>query len=168
MWVKIPGFEDYEINEDGDIRSYLWGNGSNLKEPRPIKLQLSKKNYFVINLSKNGKKYKQQVHRLVLLSFRGPPPPGKPSAAHLDGNRKNSKLSNLIWASHKENISHKKLHGTYRCGDDLPWSKLTSAQVLEIRARFKAGEGRLSLTKAFGIDRAQIHRITTREAWKHL
>lgn len=51
-------------------------------------------------------------------------------------------------------------------GEDHGGSKLTSAQVLEIRAT--VGVSQRKLCSKYGIGRSHIHRIISRECWSHL
>jgi hypothetical protein len=70
-----------------------------------------KDGYPRLNLSMNGKTGVFHVHRLVALTFIGPPPKGRPQVAHWDGNPKNNALSNLRYASASENTLDKVRHG---------------------------------------------------------
>jgi hypothetical protein len=45
------------------------------------------------------------VHRLVCQAFL-PNPDNKPMVNHLDENKSNNKLENLIWTTHSENTNH--------------------------------------------------------------
>ena len=58
-------------------------------------------------LRMNSAQRTEQVHRLVVVSFHGPPPtPEHTCVNHKDGNKSNNALENLEWATHAENISH--------------------------------------------------------------
>jgi HNH endonuclease/NUMOD4 motif len=62
--------------------------------------------------NKIKKKYKTfLVHRLVCQAFL-PNPDNKPIVNHLDENKSNNKLENLVWTTHSENTNHSlDLHG---------------------------------------------------------
>src|SRR3546814_13737854 len=47
-------------------------------------------------------------------------------------------------------------------------SRLTAAQVLDIRERCAAGENQYRLAEEFGVGQAQISRIHRRVVWSHL
>ena len=90
------------------------------------------------------------VHVMVCEAFHGPRPPGM-QAAHLDGKSSNPRRDNLAWATPEENAAHKRLHGTARLGERHPGAKLTDADVVQLRRRWRAGESWRALGKAFGV-----------------
>lgn len=47
-------------------------------------------------------------------------------------------------------------------------ARLTAAQVVDIRARYAAGEHQIPMAAEFGITQAAISAIITRKNWKHL
>ncbi|AXV72811.1 hypothetical protein CJO75_01120 [Ralstonia solanacearum] len=55
---------------------------------------------------------KTGIHRLVALTFLGPPPSRQHEVAHNDGNRANNIVTNLRWATHAENVADTFRHGT--------------------------------------------------------
>lgn len=56
-----------------------------------------------------------------------------------------------------------------RRGSEAGQARLTDAQVIEIRARYDAGEiGMYQLSRQYGISKSQAGRIVRREAWTHL
>lgn len=66
----------------------------------------SKDNYWTCTLkSKEGKYVKRSIHRLLLQTFV-PNPEGKAHVNHIDGDKSNNDLSNLEWATPKENAQH--------------------------------------------------------------
>ena len=52
-----------------------------------------------------GHKKRYRVHRLVALGFI-PNPDNKPTVNHKDGNKHNNHVSNLEWATYKEQMQH--------------------------------------------------------------
>jgi len=65
-----------------------------------------------------------------------------------------------------ENCADKVRDGTDARGEKCHLAKLTSKQVLEIRAR--AEENCIELAKEYGISPNTISKIITRRTWKHL
>jgi len=68
-------------------------------ELKPI---LSKRGYYHINLSKDGKVKTLMIHRIVNLHFN-PNPLRYNVTDHIDGNKLNNKASNLRWVTYSEN-----------------------------------------------------------------
>ena len=102
MWIKINGFDKYEINEKGNIRNILINNKVYLK---PWVGSKKPHNYLRVSLFKLGKQYKFLLHRLIALHFI-PNPFNKPQVNHIDGNRQNNSLDNLEWVTNSENQKH--------------------------------------------------------------
>lgn len=53
-------------------------------------------------------------------------------------------------------------------GERLPQAKLTEAEVIDLRARFEAGERQAALARRFGLDRSTVHGIVHGKLWTHL
>lgn len=170
-WRPIPDFPAYEASSLGDIRRIKASAGAVvgrvLKPYAHPKLEY----LYVLLYDSNGFPKNRGVHTLVLSAFKGKRPIGDYQSAHTDGNRKNNKPSNLRWATRKENMSDRNLHGRTRRGTKHPAAKLTEKDVIQIR-RFYAlcsdiGEVR-RLSNAFGVSEAQISRIVHNKNWTHL
>lgn len=103
------------------------------------------------------------VHRLVLSAFSGPGAPGL-EAAHGDGCRTNNVASNLRWATRKENLADRVIHGTDQSGERHPMAKITEAEVTEIRA-LRGTATMVAIGERFGIGRSQVCRIQNGQRW---
>ena len=99
----VPGHPDYSVSNYG----YVISN----KKATPLKMKFKKHNKGYLKVALDKKIY--FVHRLVLLTFIGNPPPDKPQTRHLDGDPTNNRLTNLRWASQAENEDDKRYSGTY-------------------------------------------------------
>lgn len=103
---EIPNFENYVINEKGEIY--------NKKRNKKISTYIGIDNYEHCVLFKNGKRYRKRVHRLMGKTFLGNPE----VVAHKDNNKSNNKLSNLRKSTHQKNIQQayddKLYKNTYR------------------------------------------------------
>jgi len=66
-----------------------------------------------------------------------------------------------------ENASDKRMHGTHREGETIPWAKLTERDVRYIRAA-RGSCSQATLADRFGVGQTQIGRIQRRERWKHV
>lgn len=116
-WVPIPDYESrYEVSDQGRVRSLdrvvdREGQGSYLLKGRVLKQTKSGpagKQYLHVSL---GSANSRKVHRLVLLAFVGPCPPGM-EACHNNGDRFDNRLSNLRWDTRSANNLDKNAHGT--------------------------------------------------------
>lgn len=102
--------------------------------------------------------------RYVCTRTYGDPPTNKHQTAHSCGNSKRVNPNHLRWATAKENIADKLLHGTDGRGERNVKAKLTKADVLAIRA----AEGTISvsmLAKKYGIATSHAYNILTRKTW---
>jgi hypothetical protein len=83
---------------------------------------------------------------------------------HLNGDRSNNAVWNIMIASHKENMSHRRLHGSHYVGGSNPMSVLTEKEVKEIRALEGA---RLAddVAAEYGVTHMAVRRIWSGEAW---
>lgn len=161
----IPGHSDYEITPNGDVyrvKGYL-------KKPEGYERKLShqlhpvRKNgmapsmdnaYVYVTVTKDFINDTGDVttsygcspigvHRLVAVTFIGPPPEGKPWVNHKDGNKKNNHFLNLEWTSPSENIQHKYDTGLYKAPTGVDhWRHGTkhSAKTKSAQADAKTGE----------------------------
>lgn len=110
-WVDVPGYEEsYIISELGDViskqRTVVAKNGIiTLKGAKKIKPAHKKNGYVYITL-KNGIVYEtKRLHRLVAQAFI-PNPNNLEQVNHIDGDKKNNKVSNLEWCSQSQNVQH--------------------------------------------------------------
>jgi len=78
---------------------------------RILKPRSDRDKYSIAYLYKNGKSFIHKVHRLVLLTFVGPCPPGM-QACHNNGNPFDNYPSNLRWDTISANQFDSIKHGT--------------------------------------------------------
>jgi hypothetical protein len=107
QWSPIPGYEAlYACTSHGRIWShrksrFLRQTGAGGKHGQYLSVRL---------YAADGSDHYWTVHKLVLLTFRGPCPPGEESR-HLDDNPKNNRLSNLVYGTHGQNEQDKTRNG---------------------------------------------------------
>lgn len=108
------------------------------------------------------------VHRLVLEAFYMPRPPGM-VCRHLDGNPQNNHIDNLDWGTYKDNAADRVVHGTDFKGMRHPMSKLTNADVIDIRTRHAWGDCDINrLAEQHNVHPKTIDNIIRRKTWKHI
>lgn len=109
-WKEIKGYEGlYEVSDFGRVKSLAKdvktkGNGIQHRPERIInfKVEHQRDNRVSVILSKDGKKKKFYVSRLMAEAFL-PNPENKKEVDHIDGNPQNNSLSNLRWVTSTEN-----------------------------------------------------------------
>ncbi|RLC72469.1 MAG: hypothetical protein DRI81_16345 [Chloroflexi bacterium] len=159
-WRDIEGFPDYQVSDQGRVRSRKSG------EWRMLSLCLHSFGYFMVSLYIEGEQNTLLVHRLVLEAFVGACPLGC-ETRHLNGNPADDRLCNLAWGTPKENVADKVRHGTMLWGERQSGAKLTDADVLEIRRIYQAGMGP-ALAKRYNVSVNTIIRVVTGHRFGHL
>lgn len=166
-WLPIPGHEGcYEVSDLGRVRS-LRGYK---RKGKIRKLVLRDDGYLQVTLYKDCVGKVWLVHRAVLFSFVGNPPDGM-EGAHLDGDKQNNSLANLIWATSLENNRHKVAHGTSGNGESNAMAKLSAETVREIRSTCRIRSrtcGCGAIAKKYGISFQHVWDIVQRRRWGHI
>jgi len=108
----IKGYEGlYAVTEDGKVWSYpkrvnsYEGSWMIQHEYVNRKNRITPHVQYTVPLSKNGKRTRCQVHRLVAQAYI-PNPENKPQINHKDGNPLNNNIDNLEWVTQSENMRH--------------------------------------------------------------
>ena len=154
-WRDVSGWPGYSVSSTGRVK------GRSGKILRPA----VQEGYPTVRLHRSGARFGITVSRLMLLAFVGEPPNSKYQAAHLDGNPGNNILSNLAWATPEENNSHKLRHGTQFFGEQLHSSVLTEKDVREIKARLRADESCVSISRSYRVTADAIQKIKQGRNW---
>lgn len=151
--VRIKGYEDYELFEDGRVYSHK----SN-KYKTPYKNNCG---YLIVTLGNvNGFK-PIEIHRLLGLHFI-PNPNNYSDVHHKNENTLNNNLSNLEWKGGSKHLSdHNK-------GVNNPKAKLTELDVKFIKAWLKEGYIGKEIAKAYKISPQVISRIKVGKIWSHI
>ncbi len=166
----VEGFEWYAVGNDGSVWSSLTKGSGRRSDAwwRMKPYSSSSSGHRSIALRKDGRYHKILVHRLVLLTFIGQPPDGKPNALHKFGDPTDNRLSGLYWGDQEDNSRDSETHGTMCVGEKHPGAKLTSEKVREIRRLHSEGVSRDLLAEQFGVSGRYITSLANREKWRHV
>lgn len=163
IWKVICNFETHEVSNTGLVR--------NIKTNYILKQCLNRQGYHQVYLRNKNGKFTLRVHRLVAIAFIENPY-NKSEVNHKDCNKSNNSISNLEWATPKENSIHSALNGRLpdTRGSNNGNSKLTSDQVRQIKLLIKKS---LSPTKIYKLyrqycSRSTIYAIKDNRVWRHI
>lgn len=156
----VPGWVGYYVTKDGRVFSERRGAVRELRAP------LAGRGYLQVGLT-GGKK--MLVHRLMLMTFVGPPPTPKHQGRHLDDVKTNNRLSNLAWGTDAENKADAVRNGRHArvCGEQNGRAKLTATQVRQIHELHAAGLTKQQIGTHFGVSRSAVSRVCTGKLWRH-
>jgi hypothetical protein len=158
-WKDIPGYKGlYRVSDQGRIKSLI---RPYCPEEKILKNRLSGSGYDCIHLCKHSIRKQYYIHTLVLSVFVGPCPEGL-ECRHINLNKRNNFLNNLIWGR----------HGTKHT-DDIRGvkrpQKLTAKKVIEIRKLYKTEEWTMKkLAIKFGISFQTIFNVIHKKNWRHI
>jgi len=169
----IPGFNGYSISEDGVVYSSRRSGSKGCVRS----LNLDKKGYYRVTLSRNGKKYNRLVHQLVAEAFIGPRPEGM-FACHKDGNSINNNVSNLYYGTRSDNVRDAVRHGTHvmlkqnykgvrLSGERCNWSKLDEDKVRYIRS-MKGHKTCFALANELNVSASNISAVWCGHSWRNV
>lgn len=166
-WRPIQGYEGmYSVSSHGRVRSeqrFVVYRGSAMRSvQRRIVKPTTASGYLFVRLWRDGIEQKASVHRLVLLAFIGEPNDEQLVCAHNDGNPTNNAAWNLRWATPKENMADRVIHGTSNRGERHGMAKLTRDDVLRIRSDSRSNA---AIADEFSIWPATVSRIKRRIDW---
>lgn len=152
---------------------YALDNGTiySEKSNKILSPQLDKDGYEKVQMmSTDGKRHRYSVHRLIMENFCPVENMDKLQVNHIDGNKRNNKLSNLEWCTCSQNIKHAystNLHS--QKGEKNNGSKLKEFQVLEIiQDLLEHKLTQKQIGAKFGVTEDCIGEIKRHRNWKYL
>lgn len=160
MFIQIPGFPMYLVDEHGTVVSMQGGKW------RIMKSGDNSKGYLIVTLYEGGKCRSNYLHRIVARAWLGP-------ANGLDVNHKNgiktdNNLSNLEYCTRSENLQHAHDTGLINnTGERNGTAKLSDMEA----ARLLSAKGKMLLREAaseFGVSGALVSKIWNGKLRKHL
>ena len=167
-WRTVPGFESYEVSEDGHVRRRA--TFRHYSDGRLLKPRRNRFGYVTVTLYRNGRPHNVFVHRVVVWAFIGPQPSPFHEVAHEDGRKRNNHWKNLRWATKSENCLQKREHGAIPDirGEKHPGAKLSSEIVRELRQRRQEGAYFREIAEEFGIPKLTVYDAVTGNTWSHI
>lgn len=167
-WRDIPDYEGfYQISDKGRIKRMQ--SRTNTYAGKILKPTLVNK-YLSIYLKRPEQKRQCfRVHALVMYAFVGQRPLPDTEINHINGNKRDNRLTNLEWLTRQENMDHaRNVLGYSTAGENNPSAKLNASQVTEIRRLAESGIQHWRIAKVYGISRCTVSAIVSRRLWKHV
>jgi hypothetical protein len=168
-WKEIAGFENYQVSDDGFVRSLYTRVRA---YPKILKRNLGGKTcrYYTVDLCRGipVKVTKKTVHRLVAQAFLANPE-GLPFVNHKDGDKLNNAVGNIEWCTAKENIAHSYLTGLNSfqgtVGELNGRSRIDESCALAIfQHKGRTGE----VAKEHGVSPSTVCDIKAGRSWCHV
>lgn len=170
QWRDIPGYEGiYKISDAGQIWSIDDPTRKNAKGGL-LKFDKSSHGYPRVFLHKRGDGGKRfQVHRLVMLTFVGPPPEAH-EVNHINGIVDDPRLENLEYVTRSQNLRHAYdvLKRIINNGSEHGMSKLTEVDIPVIRSMRAEGHSLQKIADTFRVNVPSISLIINGKTWRHV
>jgi hypothetical protein len=167
-WKALARNPNYEVSSEGRVRERarpVFNRGRVYsKAPRQIEPFIDTDGYAFVVIRKpmgTGSE-KIFVHRLVMEVFVGECPE-EMSVDHIDRVRTNNALANLRYATKAEQTENRDLSRI--SGENSRFSKLTQANVDEIRKMIEIGFGDDVIAVRFNISASAIRNIRSGKSW---
>ncbi|WP_443063155.1 HNH endonuclease [Streptomyces sp. NBC_00483] len=91
---RIPGFPSYIVTDSGIV----FGPRNGFDEPLSSTLRPDGR-LWVQLVAPNGTGRHKGIDRLVCMTFNGPSPTPRTRVRHIDGDPRNNRAENLVWAA---------------------------------------------------------------------
>lgn len=169
-WAWIKGYEGlYQVSDDGLVRSYgryattcntkVFIMGQNLKAVKSGNGSLSVTLY-------NSKRIRHSflLSQLVAIAFI-PNPLNKTCVLHLDRNKTNNSINNLLWCTRSEASKH----ATVQFGGSRYNAKLNDGIVKKCIVDYNKGKYSIAeLAKRYRVSPQTMGKAISGKKWKHL
>lgn len=142
--LDLLGFPGYRVGDDGSVWSCRPRNNKGKFLNQWVRLcpGRCRDGYYKVTLctGARGKTKNVKLHKLILLAFVGPCPPGMEACHDPDPNPANNHVENLRWDTRKGNMVDRKLAGGFNhVGVKNNRAKLTVDDVRQILVRINGG-----------------------------
>ncbi len=170
MWKAVVGFEGaYEVSDAGRVRSIdretTFRGVRRAVKGRVLAPLRHTGGYLRVSLWRDGAHYNRFIHALVLEAFVGPRPP-RMEGAHGPGGQADNSLTNLRWATPKENQADRELHGVGRRGVKRRTRDVGARMAEAIRAAHaRTGLNTTQLAKQLCLPRTTVADVLNRRTW---
>lgn len=166
----IPGFHGYRVSDLGTVRR---DDGLVMTPSAPR----NRREYPCVYLRCGGRRHRVAVHRLVALTWIGPPPFAYAQVRHLDGDHMNPAASNLAWGTALDNAVDRETHGTTARGDrhgakgrdfggtNNPNAKLDDAAVANILRLSRQGHSTRMIAERTGASQRTVWAIVAGKSY---
>lgn len=116
-WKRIPGFNHYEVSDNGRVRSLdrVIVRRDGIRKTcrgKEITHVVASTGHRTVHLYEGGVMQVKSVHRLVLEAFVGKPQPGQ-VCRHINGDANDNRVENLAWGSYSDNAFDCVKHGNH-------------------------------------------------------
>lgn len=166
-WKMIPGSDDrYMVSTLGRLMTLNYKMTGQARIMKPAK---DGNGYLRTMIWLNGKTSTIKLHRIVAITFL-PNPEHLEEVNHINFDRTDNRVVNLEWVSRAQNLKHTLDAGraTMNNGPKNGMAKLTTEQVIEIRAKFKPYVYMMKdLAVEYGVSKATIKDVLHRH-WRHV
>lgn len=169
-WRPIVGLEAYySVSSLGRIRRDGGNKGARIG--RILKLWTHPRGYVYVRLCVNRAYSGHTIHSLVAAAFIGPRPDGH-EVNHINGDKTDNRAANLEYVTPQENKAHSwnviQHRPRRQRGSEHPRSRLTEADVLEMRRLAAEGVTRAEIGRRYGVYASGVSDIVNRRTWTHI
>lgn len=173
---KCPSYPGYSVNENSEVFTHRTrqpipgrhgGSFAIIDDSICKKLSHVKtdKGYLQVKIQIENINRPIGIHVLVADAYHGPKPKGM-VVRHLDDNPENNTAKNIMYGTHLENATDRKINGNYTTGGNHHNAKLTNEQADKIRQLRKQKVKIKSLAALFSVSIATIETIIYNKSYK--
>ncbi len=164
-WRVAPGFDQYMVSDEGNVRVRFDRKWGKLKKGDLV-AQNTRDGYATVTLRLSVGVHKLvKVHKLVAEAFCADRGSG-PLVRHLDGDSLNNYWRNLMFGTTVENMLDAQRHRKTLRGNNHSMAKLTWEKAEQIRGRYASGgETYRSLAAEFGVGATIVRGIVAGRRW---